>query len=162
MIIPPCLCWSSASVPVCFRTGWLDCCSLTLYCAYPRTSPCLGRSPLVALPDVGALLFAVGCALLFFSSFLPFSSTLRCSSRCPRTRVASFRSSRLWLVGRGSVSDFHHLLLGCGSFRNFSFSAGSLAVALPLILSRDTLWYFTASSMLRLHLQHHYSALRPS
>ena len=135
MISSPCPCWTSASVLGCFGTGWLDCCSLTLYCAYPRTSPCLGRSPLVALPAFGcalvlpavgnALLPAVGFALVFFSSFLPLLDVercsasallLRCSSRCPCTRVALFRSSRHWLVGSGSVSDFHHLLLGCGSF----------------------------------------------
>ena len=37
-----------------------------------------------------------------------------------------------------------------------------LALTLSLILSRDTLWQFTASWMPRLHLQHHYSTLRPS
>ena len=68
-------------------------CSFLLYC-FPRTSPCLGRSPLVSLPAVGsalvlpavgsalvlpavgcALLPAVGCALL--GSFHPFSPSRR-------------------------------------------------------------------------------------
>ena len=111
------------------------------------------------------------CSSRFFSSFLPLlgvercsvsASSLRCSSRCPRTRVALFRSSRRWLVDRGSVSDFHHLLLGCGSFCT-SLSPLALQLwLLSLILFRDTLWYFTVSWMPRLHLQHRYSALRPS
>ena len=49
---------------------------LVLYCASPRASPCLGRSPLVALPAVGyALLPAVGYALL--PAFHPFSPARR-------------------------------------------------------------------------------------
>ena len=43
------------------------------------------------------------------------ASSLRCSSRCPRTRVALLRSSRHKLFGCGSVSDSHHWLFGCGS-----------------------------------------------
>ena len=39
---------------------------LELYCASPRASPCLSRSPLVALPAVGSALVlpAVGSALV--------------------------------------------------------------------------------------------------
>ena len=37
-------------------------------------------------------------------------------------------------------------------------TTGFLAVALSLILSRDTLWWVTSSWMPRLHLQHQYSA----
>ena len=44
------------------------------------------------------------------------ASSLRCTSRCPRTRVALLRSSfHHWHFGCGSVSDSHHLLLGSGS-----------------------------------------------
>ena len=60
----------------------------------------------LVLPDVGfALLPSVGFALLPAVGFALFGSFQRCSSssRCPRTCVASLRSS-------------HHLLLGCGSF----------------------------------------------
>ena len=43
------------------------------------------------------------------------ASSLRCSSRCPCTRVAPLSSFHHWLVGCGSVSDSHHWLFGCGS-----------------------------------------------
>ena len=86
------------------------------------------------LPAVGfALLPAVGFALL--GSFHPRSRS-SCSSRYPRTLVASLRSS-------------HHLLLGCGSVRD---SLSPLALCGRLRLRGS----FLAS------LQHHYSALRPS
>ena len=63
-----------------------------------------------------ALLFCLLLALLFsvlfiFSPLLDdercsaIASSLRCSSRCPRTRVALLRSSRHKLFGCGSVSD---------------------------------------------------------
>ena len=54
------------------------------------------------------------------------ASSLRCSSRCPSTRVAPLSSCHHWLVCCGSVSDSHHLLLDCGS--------------LCISLSRDTSW----------------------
>ena len=146
----------------CFGTGWLACCSLTLLlllvvlrlvsvavlwllcltlalllsCRPLAVLFCLPLAVLLCLP------FAVLFSVLFIISPLldvercsASASSLRCSSRCPRTRVALFRSSRHWLFGRGSVSDFHHLLLGCGFF---SFSTGFLVVALSLLLSRDT------------------------
>ena len=135
----------------CFGTGWLDCCSLTLYCACPRTSPCLGRNPFFfALPAVGSALVlpAVGSALvgsLIRSPLLDVercsasASSLRCSSRCPQTRVASLRSSRHWLVGCGILV---------------------VLKALSLILSRDTLWYFAISWMPRPNTTTQHCALR--
>ena len=126
MIIPPCLCWSSASVPVCFRTGWLDCCSLTLYCAYPRTSPCLGRSPLVALPDVGYaslcsfhrfspshrrfdVLHAVLVPVLLYFVLLATGSLAvvlcRILTTCSLAVVPSELFFLRWLFGCGVVSD---------------------------------------------------------
>ena len=141
---------------------------------FPRTSPCLGRSPLVcfacrwlcswpcsSLPCCW-LCSSLACCWLcssaccwlcssrFFSSFLPLStiercsasaSSLRCTSRFPRTRVALLRSSfsplTLWLWFCLGFSP----LAPCLSLRLcFSLTTGFLAVALSLILSRDTLW----------------------
>ena len=137
----------------CFGTGWLACCSLTLLLLLVVLRLvsvavlwllCLTLALLLSCLPLAVLLclpFAVLFSVLFIISPLldvercsASASSLRCSSRCPRTRVALFRSSRHWLFGRGSVSDFHHLLLGCGFF---SFSTGFLVVALSLLLSRD-------------------------
>ena len=166
-------------------TGWLDCCSLTLhsaslsYFALSRSQSfgcfacrwlcsCLACRWLCSSGCCWLCSSACGSSRFILSPLLDVercsasASSLRCSSRCPRTRVALFRSSRHWLVGRGSVSDFHHLLLGCGSFCTSLSPLALWLWLLSLILSRDTLWYFTVSWMPRLHLQHHYSALRPS
>ena len=74
--------------------------------------PAVGHA--LVLPAVGFALVlpAVGFALL--GSFHHHSRS-SCSSRCPRTLVASLLPSRHRLVGCGSVADSHHLLLGCGS-----------------------------------------------
>ena len=86
------------------------------------TSPSLGRGPSVCL--VCCLLCSCLaccwvcshvccwlCSFRFFDSFLAFSTLnialLRCSSRCPRTRVAPSTSFHHWLLGSGSVSDSH-------------------------------------------------------
>ena len=116
-------------------SGLADC-SFLLHCVSPRTSPCLGRSPLVALPAVGftLLLPAVGfcsCLCLLLASLFSVlfiisplldvercsasASSLRCSSRCPCTVLLLYLLFHHWLVGRGSVSDSHHLILGSGS-----------------------------------------------
>ena len=93
------------------------------------------------LPDVGfALLPAVGFALL--GSFHHRSRSL-CSSRCPRTFVALLRSSYHWLVGCGSVSESHRLLLDCGFF---CVSLSPLALCLwfrQCFFFRVTLWKVT-------------------
>ena len=73
-----------------------------------------------------ALLLCLLLALLFSVLFI-VAPDLRCSSRCPRTRLASPRSSHHWLVDFGFVSDSHHLLLGCGSFSD-SLTTGSLTL----------------------------------
>ena len=125
-LVDPYLCDSAPIAPPGHLHRSLDAsgladCSFLLYCVSPRTSPCLCRSPLVALPAVGWL-FSV---LFIISSLLDdercsaSASSLRCSCRCPRTRVASFSSFHHKLVGYGSVLDFHHLLLGCDSFCTF-------------------------------------------
>ena len=73
-----------------------------------------------------AMLFCLLLAMLFSVLFIisplldvercsASESSLRCSSRCPCTCVASLSSFHHWLVGCCSASDFHHLLLGCGS-----------------------------------------------
>ena len=64
------------------------------------------------------------------------ASSLRCSSRCPCTRVAPLSSFHHWLVCCGSVSDSHHLLLGCGSV---CMSLSPLASWLWLCPSPETL-----------------------
>ena len=99
---------------------------------------------LLALPF--SVLFILS-PLLHVERYSASASSLRCSSRCPCTRDAPLSSFHHWLAGCGSVSDSHHLLLGCGSVsdpleRHFAVS------------------YISWIS--RLHLQHHYSALRPS
>ena len=120
-----------------------------------------------------ALLFCLLLALLFSVLFIlspllddercsASASSLRCSSRCPRTRIAPFSSFHHQLVGYGSVSDFSPLATWLWFLLYFSLTTGFLAVARSLILSRDTLWQVTSPWMPRLHLQHHYSALRPS
>ena len=112
---------------------------LVLYYVSPRASPCLGRSPLVALPAVGfapsclllALLFCLLLALLSSVLFIlspcsTMSAALRCSSRCPRTRVALLRLA----LATSSLAVVLYRIL----------TTGSLALVLSLILSRDTLW----------------------
>ena len=180
MITSPCSCWTSASVLRCFK-DWLahaalPCAVLLLvvYCASPRTSPCLGRSPLVALPAVGYALLA--CRWHCSSTcFWLCSSTCfwLCSSAC----CWLCSSACCWLCS----SQFFSSFLSCSTMsaalrahRRFDvllavlvpvllyfvlLATGSLAVVLSLILSRDTLWLFTVFLMPRLHLQHHYSAL---
>ena len=70
-----------------------------------------------------AMLFCLLLALLFSILFIlsplldderssASASSLRCSSRCPRSRVALLRSSRDRLFGCGSVSDSHHWPFG--------------------------------------------------
>ena len=136
---------------------WLLCLPLALLLSYLP----LGMFFCLLLALLFSVLFIVS-HLLGVERCSVSASSLRCSSRCPRIRVALFRSSRRWLIDRGSVSDFHHSLLGCGSFCT-SLSPLALQLwLLSLILFRDTLWYFTVSWMPRLHLQHRYSALRPS
>ena len=156
-----CPCWTFASVLGCFGTGSLTV-AFPLSCTSPRTSPCLGHSPLVCfaccwlcsfscllLALLSCLLLAMLLAMLFSVLFIisplldvercsASASSLRCSSRCPRTRVTPLSSFHHWLVCCGSVSDSRHLLLGCGSVC-ISLTTGFLAVALSLILSRDTL-----------------------
>ena len=106
-------------------------CSFLLYCASPRTSPCLGRRPLVCVCLLLALLLALLLCLLLallLSVLYIIAPDFSCSSRCPRTRVALLHSCRHRLVGCGSVSDSHrslaavpsvllshHWLFGCGS-----------------------------------------------
>ena len=150
-------------------SGLADC-SFLPCCVSPRnslrTSFCLGRSPFglsclllgllfclllamlfcLLLAMLFCLLSAVLFSVLFIISLLldvercsASASSLRCSSRSPRTGVAP-------------LSSFHHWFV----------STGFLAVALSLILPRDTLWQVTSSWMPRLHRQHHNSALRPS
>ena len=63
---------------------------LVLYCASPHASPCLGRSPLVALPCCYALLPAVGFA--FLGSFHPFSPARRWALLCERIIASMFFS----------------------------------------------------------------------
>ena len=149
-------CWTSG-------TGWLH---LSSVLCSPRTSPRLGRSPLVALPAVGsalvlpavgyALLPAVGCALL--GSFHPFP--LLDDGRC--SAGASSFSTSLSLTLRGQLFDVLLAVLVPVLLYSVLLATGSFAVALSPILSRDTLWYFPVSWMPRLHLHHNYSALRPS
>ena len=97
-----------------------------------------------------AMLFCLLLALLFSVLFIisplldvercsASASSLRCSSRCPRTCVAPLSSFHHKLVHCGSVSDSHHLLLGCGSIC-ISLSPLPSWLWLSLILSRDTLW----------------------
>ena len=112
---------------------WLLCLLLAMFfCLLLNMLFCLLLAMLFCL--LLAMLFSV----LFIISLLldvkrcsASASSLRCSSRCPCTRVALFRSSRYWPVGRGSVKDFHHLLLGCGSFCT---SCSPLALGLWLCL----------------------------
>ena len=103
---------------------------LVLYCAFPRASPCLGRTPLVALPAVGYALLA--CYWLWSSRF--FSSFLPCS-----TMSAALRAHRRFDVLLAVLVPvlLYFVLL----------APGSLAGVLSLILSRDTLWFFTVSWM---------------
>ena len=112
-------------------SGLADC-SFLLYCVSPRnsprTSPCLGRSPLVCLaccwlcPCLCLLLAMLFLVLFIISPLLDVercsasASSLRCSSRCPLTRVAPLSSFHHWLVCCGSVSGSEYLLLGCGAF----------------------------------------------
>ena len=95
------------------------------------TSPCLGRCPWFALPDVGcALLPAVGFALL--GSF-HHRSRSSCSSRCssyPCCFTSLFSPLARWLWFRL-----------CFFFR-------------------VTLWYVTTRWLVSGFLQHHYAALR--
>ena len=111
---------------------------LVLYYASPRASPCLGRTPLVALPAVGYALLAccwLGssaccwlCSSRFFSSFLPCS-----------TMSAALRAHRRFDVLLAVLVPvlLYFVLL----------APGSLAGVLSLLLSRDTLWLFTVSWM---------------
>ena len=100
---------------------------------------CLLLAVLFSCLLLAALLFSV----LFIISFLldverrsASASSLRCSSRCPRTHVAPLSSFHHWLICCGSVSDSHHLLLGCGSV---CMSLSPLASLLWLCPSPETL-----------------------
>ena len=100
-----------------------------------------------------AVLFIVSPLLIDASMFFTLSSSPCCfiSGFSPLACCPSF------CVGFSPLAPWLWFL------RYFSSSVDSLAVALSLIVSRDTLWYVTISWMPRLHLQHHnYSALRPS
>ena len=108
-----CTCWTSASVLRCFGTGWLQLSYVVFLLALRFVSVVVLWFALLAvghalvLPAVGfALLPAVDFALLGSSHHRSRSS------RCPRTLVALVHSSHHMLVGFGSVSDSHHLLLG--------------------------------------------------
>ena len=150
MIPSPCSCWTSASVLRCIGTGWLTQPCFVLYFSLYFTVLllvlrlvsvallwllCLLLALLLSCLPL-ALLFCLLLALLFSVLFIlspllgdercsASASSLRCSSRCPRTRVALLRSSR-------------HKLFGCHSVPDSP--TGSLAVVLSLNLSRDTLW----------------------
>ena len=98
-------------------------CSFLLHCASPRTSPCLGRRPLLPADAMFfsclllALLLCLLLALLFSFLFI-IAPDCSCSSRCPRTRVAllpklSPQARGLWFCLGFSP------LLGCGSFCAF-------------------------------------------
>ena len=110
MITSPCSSWTSAFVLGCFGTGWL-----TQPCFILCFSSCfaLSRSQSYALLACRwlcssclplAMLFCLLLALLFSVLYIlspllddercsASASSLRCSSRCPRTRVALLRSS---------------------------------------------------------------------
>ena len=115
-------------------SGLADC-SFLLYCVsprnWPRTSPCLGGSPLVCLACCGLcsclLLAVLFCLLLavLFSVLLILSPLLDGERfdvlpRYPRARVAPLSSFHHLVVCCGSVSDSHHLLLGSGSVSDSS------------------------------------------
>ena len=115
----------------------IDGCSFLLYCVSPRTSPSLGRRPLVCFVCCWL------CSCRFFSSFLQIFVFLSLSSySCCFTSF--FSPQARWLWCRVGFSP----LLGCGSF--CASSSESLCGRLRLRAS------FLAS------LQHHYSALSPS
>ena len=118
-----CPCWTSASVLGCFGTGWRQPSYVVHFPSYFALSRSQSFGLLCLLL---ALLFCLLLAMLFSVLFIispildvercPTSaSSLRCSSRCPRTRVAPLSSFHHRLTGYDSVSDSHHLLLGCGS-----------------------------------------------
>ena len=150
----------------------MGCCSLTLYCGLilvPRlvsvavlwfALPAVGCALL--LPAVGlALLPAVGFALLLaavgfavLGSFHRLSAALRAHRRFDvllTVLVPVLLYFVLLFTNDSLAVVLSRILTTC-----------SLAVVPSLTLSRDTLWQVTSSWMPRLHLQHHYSALRPS
>ena len=110
VITSPCPCWISTSVG----------CSFLLYCASPRTSPCLGRSPLVCF----ACRWLCSSACCWLCSSASCSSSLQfcllffslSSYSCCFTSFLSPQARWLWF----RVSDSHHLLFGCGSVCAFS------------------------------------------
>ena len=135
--------------------------------ASPRTSPCLGRSPLVGLaccwlcsclaccwPRSSAccwLCFSACCWLCssrLFPSFLPFS-TLSAALRAHR-RFKFFSLSSYPCCSFIFFSPLARLLWFCLGFSplapwlwfllHFSLATGFLAVGLSLILPRGTLW----------------------
>ena len=129
----------------------------SVLCTSPRISPCLGHSPLVCfacrwLCSSSACCWLCSsaccwhcssaccwhCSSRFFSSYLPFWTTERCSASASSLRCTYFSLSSypccftpffffspltLWLWFRLGLSPLAHW-----------------AVALSLILSRDTLW----------------------
>ena len=123
MITSPCTCWTSAPVRD-WLAGLLQpyfAFCLSSHFALSRSQSFLALLFCLLLAVLFCLLLAMLFSVLFILSPLlevercsASASSLRCSSRCPRTRGALFRSSRHWLVGRGSVLLFHHWPFGCG------------------------------------------------
>ena len=128
--------WSLRPAPAAhFGTGWLDCCSLLLCIVLILVLRLVSVAVLWLLClSLVLLLSCLPLALLFsvLSSFLPFS-----------TLSAALRVHRRFGVLHAVLKPvlLYFVLL----------ATGLLAVALSLILSRDTLWYFTISWMPRLN-----------
>ena len=102
-------------------------CSFLLCCASPRTSPCLGRRPLVCVCLLLALLLCLLLALLL-SVLSVIAPDFSCSSRCPRTRVAF----HFILVATGSWAVVLSRIL-TAPWLCFFLTTGSLAVVLSVL-----------------------------
>ena len=115
--------------------SWMlrDClgCSFPLTCASPRTSPCLGRSPLVCFA-CRWLCSSLACCCLCSSA---------CCWLCPSRFFSSFLPSRrLSAALRRRFDVLLALLVPVLLYFVLLFTTDSLAVGLSLLLSRDTLW----------------------
>ena len=124
-----CSCWTSGTG--CLQLSFVLCCSsyfaLSRFAVLWFALPVVGYALLLPAVHSALVLLAIGFALVPAVGFALLHAVfivapdVRCSYRCPRTRVALLRSSHHLLLGCGSFSDSLTTgSFGCGSFCAFS------------------------------------------